>query len=44
MDAGGIEMKKTLTIIKDTLLLPLAIAAMAVVLVINLFTPSPLKN
>lgn len=37
-------MKKTLAIIKDLLLLPLAIAAMAVVLFINLFTPSPLKN
>lgn len=32
-----------LTILKDLLLLPLAVAAMAVVLLINLFTPSPLN-
>lgn len=36
-------MKKTISIIKDILLLPFAAAAMAVVLFINLFTPSPLK-
>lgn len=38
MDAGVIEMKKTIAIIKDLLILPIAFIALVFILIVNLFS------